>query len=70
MSRLTPTQIKPFMVENQLHTAEDVQHALKAVSSDTLQAMLDNAWVTHRSYDNYAIQQKPTTNSQKTVTSQ
>ena len=44
MSLLSRAQIKQFIAENQLKTAEDVQEALKAVFSETLQAMLDGAF--------------------------
>ena len=63
MSLLTPAQLKQFIAENHLTTAEDVQQALKAVFAETLQAMLEGELNSHLGYEKYAIEQKQTPNS-------
>ena len=63
MSVLTPAQMKQFIAENPLKTAEDVQEALKAVFAETLQAMLESELDSHLGYEKYAIGHKQTPNS-------
>lgn len=63
MSLLSSAQLRQFIAENPLKTAEDVQEALKAVFAETLQAMLEAELHTHLGYDKYAIQSKQTPNS-------
>ena len=63
MSLLTPAQLKQFIAENHLTSAQDVQEALKAVFAETLQAMLEGELNTHLGYEKYAIDHKQTPNS-------
>lgn len=62
MSLLTPAQLKRFIADNHLQTAEDVQTALKVVFAETLQAMREGELNTHMGYEKYAIAHKQTPN--------
>lgn len=59
---LSKDQIKQFIKENDLHTAQDVQQALKDLFGETLQAMLEAEMDSHLGYGKNDNKNKQTAN--------
>lgn len=59
---LSNDQIKQFIKENDLHTSQDVQDALKNLFGETLQAMLEAEMDNHLGYEKNDGSTKQTTN--------
>lgn len=75
MGLWTKQQLRQFIKENKLVTAQDAQNALKDLFAETLQEMLEAEMDTHLGYDKHDIKNKQTSNSRngkskKTVTSE
>lgn len=75
MGLWTKEQLRAFIKENQLVTAQDAQNALKNLFAETLQEMLEAEMDTHLGYEKHDAKSKQTTNSlngksKKTVTSE
>lgn len=75
MGLWTKEQLRAFIKENQLVTAQDAQNALKDLFAETLQEMLEAEMDTHLGYEKHDAKSKQTTNSRngksrKTVTSE
>jgi transposase-like protein len=56
-------QLRQFIKENKLVTAQDAQNALKELFAETLQEMLEAELDTHLGYEKHDVQNKQTTNS-------
>ncbi|WP_244163321.1 transposase [Paenibacillus pectinilyticus] len=56
-------QLRQFIKENKLVTAQDAQNALKELFAETLQEMLEAELDAHLGYEKHDIQNKQTTNS-------
>lgn len=56
-------QLRAFIKENQLVTAQDAQNALKDLFAETLQEMLEAEMDTHLGYEKHDVQNKQTPNS-------
>jgi putative transposase len=56
-------QLRQFIKENKLVTAQDAQNALKDLFAETLQEMLEAELDTYLGYEKHDIQKKQTTNS-------
>lgn len=56
-------QLRAFIKENNLVTAQDVQNALKDLFAETLQEMLEAEMDTHLGYEKHDVQNKQTSNS-------
>ena len=56
-------QLRAFIKENNLVTAQDAQNALKDLFAETLQEMLEAAMDTHLGYEKHDVQNKQTSNS-------
>lgn len=56
-------QLRQFIKENKLVTAQDAQNALKDLFAQTLQEMLEAELDTHLGYEKHDVQSKQTTNS-------
>lgn len=56
-------QLRAFIKENKLITAQDAQNALKDLFAETLQEMLEAEMDTHLGYEKHDVQNKQTTNS-------
>ncbi|MFC0216756.1 IS256 family transposase [Paenibacillus chartarius] len=56
-------QLRQFIKENKLVTAQDAQNALKDLFAETLQEMLEAELDTHLGYEKHDVQNKQTTNS-------
>lgn len=63
MGLWTKEQLRQFIKENKLVTAQDAQNALKELFAETLQEMLEAELDTHLGYEKHDIQNKQTTNS-------
>lgn len=68
-------QLRAFIKENKLVTAQDAQNALKDLFAETIQEMLEAEMDTHLGYEKHDIQQKKTSNtrngkSRKIITSE
>jgi putative transposase len=75
MGLWTKEQLRQFIKENKLVTAQDAQNALKDLFAETIQEMLEAEMDTHLGYDKHDVKSKQTTNSRngrsrKTVTSE
>jgi putative transposase len=75
MGLWTKEQLRAFIKENKLVTAQDAQNALKDLFAETLQEMLEAEMDTHLGYEKHDVQNKQTTNSRngkskKTITSE
>lgn len=56
-------QLRAFIKENNLVTAQDAQNALKDLFAETLQEMLEAEMDTHLGYEKHDVQNKQTSNS-------
>ncbi|NTZ16374.1 IS256 family transposase [Paenibacillus sp. JMULE4] len=63
MGLWTKEQLRAFIKENKLVTAQDVQNALKDLFAETLQEMLEAEMETHLGYEKHDVKNKQTTNS-------
>ncbi|MFW5438773.1 IS256 family transposase [Paenibacillus apiarius] len=68
-------QLRQFIKENKLVTAQDAQNALKELFAETLQEMLEAEMDTHLGYEKHEVKKKTTANtrngkSRKTVISE
>lgn len=75
MGLWTKEQLRAFIKENKLVTAQDAQNALKELFAETLQEMLEAELDTHLGYEKHEIKAKMTPNSRngkskKTVVSE
>lgn len=75
MGLWTKEQLRQFIKENKLVTAQDSQNTLKDLFAETIQEMLEAEMDTHLGYDKHDVKSKQTTNSRnvksrKTVTSE
>ena len=75
MGLMSKEQLRQFIKENNLVTAQDAQNALKELFAETLQEMLQAEMDTHLGYDKHDVKNKQTTNSRngkskKTVVSE
>jgi putative transposase len=75
MGLWTKQQLRAFIKENKLVTAQDAQKALKELFAETLQEMLEAELDTHLGYEKHEVQAKTTRNSRngkskKTVVSE
>ncbi|MBP2117225.1 transposase-like protein [Cohnella lubricantis] len=75
MGLLSKEQLRAFIKENGLVTAQDAQNALKDLFAETLQEMLEAEMDTHLGYGKHDVQNKQTSNSRngkskKTITSE
>jgi putative transposase len=75
MGLWTKQQLRAFIKENKLVTAQDAQNALKDLFAETIQEMLEAEMDTHLGYEKHDVQGKQTTNSRngkskKNVTSE
>ncbi|WP_240414715.1 IS256 family transposase [Paenibacillus periandrae] len=75
MGLWTKQQLRQFIKENKLVTAQDAQNALKDLFAETLQEMLEAEMDTQLGYDKYDTKNKQTPNSRngkskKTITSE
>jgi putative transposase len=75
MGLWTKEQLRAFIKENKLVTAQDAQNALKDLFAETLQEMLEAEMDTHLGYAKHDVQNKQTANSRngkskKTITSE
>jgi putative transposase len=75
MGLWTKQQLKEFIKENKLVTAQDAQNALKDLFAETLQEMLEAEMDTHLGYEKHDVQNKQTSNSRngksnKSITSE
>ncbi|WP_127576063.1 IS256 family transposase [Paenibacillus barengoltzii] len=75
MGLWTKEQLRAFIKENKLVTAQDAQNALKELFAETLQEMLEAELDTHLGYEKHEVKAKMTPNSRngkskKTVVSE
>lgn len=75
MGLWTKQQLRAFIKENKLVTAQDAQNALKELFAETLQEMLEAELDTHLGYEKHDVKAKETSNSRngkskKTVVSE
>ncbi|MED4600396.1 IS256 family transposase [Paenibacillus validus] len=63
MGLWTKEQLRAFIKENKLVTAQDAQNALKDLFAETLQEMLEAEMETHLGYEKHDVKNKQTTNS-------
>src|SRR6185503_5742862 len=75
MGLWTKEQLRTFIKENKLVTAQDAQNALKDLFAETLQEMLEAELDTHLGYEKHDVRNKQTANSRngkskKTITSE
>jgi putative transposase len=63
MGLMSKEQLRQFIKENNLVTAQDAQNALKELFSETLQEMLQAEMDTHLGYDKHDVKNKQTSNS-------
>lgn len=63
MGLWTKEQLRAFIKENKLVTAQDAQNALKELFAETIQEMLEAELDTHLGYEKHDIQAKKTSNS-------
>ncbi|MFK4305238.1 MULTISPECIES: hypothetical protein [unclassified Paenibacillus] len=60
MGLWTKQQLRAFIKENKLVTAQDAQKALKELFAETLQEMLEAELDTHLGYEKHEVQAKTT----------
>lgn len=65
MGLWTKQQLREFIKENKLVTAQDAQNALKNLFAETIQEMLEAEMDTHLGYQKHEVENKTTTNSRK-----
>jgi putative transposase len=75
MGLWTKEQLRAFIKENKLVTAQDAQNALKDLFAETIQEMLEAEMDTHLGYEKHDVKSKKTSNSRngksrKTITSE
>lgn len=75
MGLMSKEQLRQFIKENKLVTAQDAQNALKELFAETIQEMLEAEMDTHLGYEKHEVKKKSTTNSRngktkKTITSE
>lgn len=75
MGLWTKEQLRSFIKENKLVTAQDAQDALKDLFAETIQEMLEAEMDTHLGYEKHEVKGKATSNSRngksrKTITSE
>jgi transposase-like protein len=75
MGLWTKEQLRAFIKENKLVTAQDAQNALKDLFAETIQEMLEAELDTHLGYEKHEVKAKATSNSRngkskKTVVSE
>lgn len=75
MGLWTKEQLRAFIKENKLVSAQDAQNALKDLFAETIQEMLEAEMDTHLGYEKRDAKQKTTTNhrngkSKKTIVSE
>lgn len=58
MGLWTKGQLRAFIKENKLVTAQDAQNALKELFAETIQEMLESKLDTHLGYEKHDIQAK------------
>ncbi|ALS23756.1 transposase [Paenibacillus naphthalenovorans] len=63
MGLWTKEQLRAFIKENKLVTAQDAQNALKDLFAETLQEILEAEMETHLGYEKHDVKNKQTTNS-------
>ncbi|WP_144029078.1 IS256 family transposase, partial [Paenibacillus rigui] len=63
MGLWTKQQLREFIKENKLVTAQDAQNALKNLFAETIQEMLEAEMDTHLGYQKHELENKTTTNS-------
>lgn len=63
MGLWTKEQLRSFIKENKLVTAQDAQNALKDLFAETIQEMLEAEMDTHLGYEKHEVKSKATTNS-------
>lgn len=63
MGLWTKEQLRAFIKENKLVTAQDAQSALKELFAETIQEMLEAEMDTHLGYEKHEVKTKATTNS-------
>ncbi|MUG69039.1 MULTISPECIES: IS256 family transposase [Paenibacillus] len=63
MGLWTKEQLRAFIKENKLVTAQDAQNALKELFAETLQEMLEAELDTHLGYEKHEVKAKMTSNS-------
>ncbi|BFH13960.1 hypothetical protein J6TS7_49290 [Paenibacillus dendritiformis] len=63
MGLWTKEQLRAFIKENKLVTAQDAQNALKDLFAETIQEMLEAEMDTHLGYEKHEKSDKSTTNS-------
>jgi transposase-like protein len=63
MGLMSKEQLRQFIKENNLVTAQDAQNALKELFAETLQEMLQAEMDTHLGYDKHDVKNKKTSNS-------
>ncbi|MDQ0090889.1 transposase-like protein [Paenibacillus anaericanus] len=61
MGLWTKQQLREFIKENKLVSAQDAQNALKELFAETLQEMLEGEMDTHLGYQKHDMQNKQTT---------
>jgi transposase-like protein len=72
---MSKEQLRQFIKENKLVTAQDAQNALKDLFAETIQEMLEAEMDTHLGYEKHEVKKKSTANSRngkskKTITSE
>jgi putative transposase len=75
MGLWTKQQLREFIQENKLVSAQDAQNALKELFAETLQEMLEGEMDAHLGYQKHDVQKKQTINSRngkskKSITSE
>ena len=63
MGLWTKQQLREFIKENNLVTAQDAQNALKDLFAETIQEMLEAEMDTHLGYQKHEVKNKQTRNS-------
>ncbi|MFW5437334.1 transposase, partial [Paenibacillus apiarius] len=63
MGLWTKEQLRAFIKENNLVTAQDAQNALIDLFAETIQEMLEAEMDTHLGYEKHQTKNKATTNS-------
>lgn len=63
MGLWTKQQLREFIKENKLVTAQDAQNALKDLFAETIQEMLEAEMDTHLGYEKHEVKNKATANS-------
>ena len=60
MGLWTKEQLRQFIKENKLVTAQEAQNAMKDLCAETVQEMLEAEMDTHLGYEKYEVKSKPT----------